>query len=101
MGAAVIAASHRAERHIVKHLRDEGATRADRATVFHAERLIERRRLDRLMRARAVRQEPDGRYWLDEAIYEAYVADRRGLAFVVLGVVGVTAAGIIIASMFR
>lgn len=102
MGAVVIAAAaRRAEERIIEHLRREGATRADRATDLDVESHLEHRRLERLVNARAVRQEPNGRFWLDEAIYDAYRSDRRGLILVVIAVLGVTLAGIVIAQMMR
>jgi hypothetical protein len=102
MGAAVIgaAAAQRAERRIIDTLRREGATRPDRAAPLDDLSVLEQRRLDRLVNARAVRPAPGDRYWLDEEIYRAYRSDRRGLVLVMLGIVIATLLGVLLTQAF-
>ena len=100
MGApAAAVALRRAERHIVDLLRAEGATRPERATPLPDLRLIEQRRLRRLLNARVVNETPVGS-WLYEAIYRGYVSDRRNLALLMLGIAGATALGILHTKLF-
>lgn len=100
MGApAAAVALRRAERHIVEHLRHEGATRPDRATPLPSLPPIGQRRLRRLLNARVVHETPDG-YWLDEPMYAGFESDRRTLALVMLGIAGATILGILITRWF-
>jgi len=98
MGAsvAVAAALRRAEREIIEHLRESGATTPDRATSLPELRPLGRRRLERLVSAHVVNEAPNG-YWLDETAYADYRSDRRTLAFVILGIVATTLAGVLLA----
>lgn len=96
MGApAVLIALQRSEREIVDHLRREGAVRPERAVPLPDLRPVANRRLRRLLNAQAVRESDRG-YWLDEPIYDSYRSDRRGLAFVMLGIAGAIALGLIV-----
>jgi hypothetical protein len=99
--AAIAAATRRAEREIVEQLRRNGATSPDHAIPLEVHRHIPERRLERLLTAQAVRQTPDGRYWLDEQVYASYRSDRRGIALVLLGIALVTALGVLIARALR
>ena len=99
--AAVAVAIRRAEREIVETLRREGATSPDRAVALHTDRFIVDRRLERLVTAQAVRQTPDGLYWLDEPIYASYRSDRRGIGLVIAGVILVSLLGVLISRMLR
>ena len=102
MGAAAVvaAASAKAEREIIEHLRREHATSPERATELPDLRGFERRRLERLLTAGVVREAPNG-YWLDEPIYESYRGDRRGMVLVLLGIVVVALVGALIAQMMK
>lgn len=81
--AAIAAASMRAERHIVRALRDAGATSASAAIVLRPDRLIRRGALRRLVRRGAVRPAGD-LYWLDEAGFTAMGERRKGAARLIL-----------------
>jgi hypothetical protein len=83
MGTVIAAAAARAEREIVDHLRAHRAIRPEQATELVDLPPLGRRRLRRLLHAQVVR-ETDRGYWLDEAIYESYRADRRAA---VIGVI--------------
>lgn len=100
MGAPAAAiALRRAERHIVEYLRREDATHPARAVPLPDLRMIERRRLRRLLNARVVRETPDG-YWLDEPMYAGFESDRRSLALVMLGIAAATALGVLLTKLF-
>ena len=86
MGAPFVAAAAiRAERQIVDHLRDVGATSPDRAVPLPEMRFVGQRRLARLVAAQVVREDRRG-YWLDEPMYAGYRSDRRGLLLLILGI---------------
>jgi len=96
MGTAVIAAaSRRAEREIIEHLQDAGATTPERAAPLHDLPPIGHRRLARLLSARVVQEARDG-YWLDESAYADYRSDRRTIALVILGIVTTAAIGMLL-----
>jgi hypothetical protein len=100
MGApAAAVALRRAERNIVDQLRRDGATRPERAVPLPDLRLIEQRRLRRLVNARVVNETPVG-YWLDEAMYTSFSSDRRNLALLILGIAGATALGILVTQLY-
>ena len=71
---AVIAA---ARRRLLTHFRVEGATREDSAISFEGRSLIERRQFERMLNAGVFRQEPSGRYWLDEKRAHQWATARR------------------------
>jgi hypothetical protein len=96
MGAAVIAAAaHRAEREIIEHLQDAGATTPERAVPLHDLPPLGRRRLQRLLNARVVQETPAG-FWLDEPAYADYRTDRRTVALVLLAIVTTAAIGMLL-----
>ena len=95
---AVFVALRRSEREIVEHLRAAGATRPERAVPLHDLRPLAARRLRRLLNAQAVHEAPDG-YWLDEEIYAGYRSDRRGIAFLLLGIAGAAGLGLLVREM--
>jgi hypothetical protein len=97
MGAAVIAAAAaRAEREIIEHLRRHRATSPERATTLPELRPFGERRLRRLIDARVVQRASDG-YWLDEALYASYRADRRALAIALVVALAAVAIGVLLA----
>lgn len=99
MGATVIAAAAaRAERQIVAHLRDAGATTPERATSLPEMRPLGRRRLERLISARVVLETSRG-YWLDETAYADYRSDRRTIVIVIMAIIATAFAGVVLAKM--
>ena len=92
---AAFIALRRSEREIVEHLRASGAVRPERAIPLDDLRPIANRRLRRLLNAQAVREAPTG-YWLDEEIYAGFRSDRRGIAFLLLGIAGAAAIGLLV-----
>jgi hypothetical protein len=95
---AVFVALRRSEREIVEHLRSAGATRPERAVPLPDLRPIATRRLRRLLNAQAVRETPSG-FWLDEEIYAGFRSDRRGIAFLLLGIAGAAGLGLLVREM--
>ena len=89
--AAVAAAAAAAQRRVIESFRISGATSRDGAVAMPApERRMERKTLERLLRAGVVHAMDDGRGWLDEAALAAYSRKRRARALVLIG--GVLAA---------
>lgn len=91
-GAVVVAMARRAERMVVKTLRDHGATAADRAVPLSLGRPGGRAALRRLIRGEAVRESGD-RYWLDESAYESLRDGRRVRAVIALVVIALILIG--------
>lgn len=79
--AAVIAAvAVAAERRIVDTLRAAGAHTPAAAIPLTPSSGLEAKRLQLLLHAGAVRSTGDGRYYLDDAAWEAHLRHRRRLA---------------------
>lgn len=76
----------RADRKILRRLREASATDAQRAIEIERGGLVWNWRLDRLAGAGALRQVSPGRYYLDEAGWSAYRRKRRMRALVVLAI---------------
>jgi hypothetical protein len=96
MGATAVAAiAMRAERHLIAHLRDAGATTPERATPLPPMHHLGRRRLTRLVGARVIHETRTG-YWLDEPAYQNYRADRRTILLVLLGILSTVAVGMLL-----
>ena len=101
VNAAILAASMKAERHIVETLRQAEALTAGAAIAMTPGRMIQRGALRRLVRRGAVRQTGD-RYWLDEAGLTTMTDRRRGMARLILGyAAGVAVALIALALWMR
>jgi len=84
--AAVAAAAAAARRRVIETFRIAGATRPEDAVTPPAfDRRMERRILERLVRAGAIRETGDGRSWLDEAALAAYRRKRRTRALALAG----------------
>ena len=79
--AAVIAAS---QRRIVRQLSEAGATSPAGAISFDAERGIDRRQLQHLIRHGVVHEAGPGAYWVDEAAWAALRRKRVGFVLVAL-----------------
>lgn len=79
MSAATIVpiAIRRAEQRMIERLRDSGATSYATAQPLSDSRLIEERRLRRLLAAGAIREAESGEYFLDETALENYSQRRR------------------------
>ncbi len=92
MGTSVVgAAIARAERRLVRRLREAGALSAGSAVPLGYLRPLERRRLRRLLASGAVQQAGDA-YWLDETRYAARRGSRLPRLVTALLVVAVVAA---------
>ncbi len=83
-GAIVAAAARRAERRIVEQLRNANATSIVNAKPLFDLRLLEERRLQRLIAAGAIREAAPGAYYLDETTLDSYLHKRRKRVLVVL-----------------
>ena len=74
-GAIVGAASRRAERRLVEHLREAGAVNPSSARPLPAQNWMGSRVLRRLVKAGAIIETKSG-YYLDETAYTAYRSQR-------------------------
>ena len=73
LGAIAAAAARRAERRIIDHLREAGATSpASACPLPDLPRRIQRRRLDRLVATGSVVSSGQGLSYLDESAYHSY-----------------------------
>lgn len=72
------------EKRLVAKLRAANATVEGRAIRLDDLHWLQRRRLQRLARANAVHETPDGRWYLDEPFYTELVAWRRRMALVAI-----------------
>lgn len=86
---AIIAA---ARRRLLAHFRVAGATSEDTAIPFEGRRLIERRQFERMLNAGVFRQEPSGRYWLDEKRADEWSRARRKRGLIIAAIAAGAAA---------
>ncbi len=82
IGAQIAAA----ERRLIGHFRESGATSAERAIASPAERHFESKRLAHLVRRGVVIESAPGRYYLDEAAYVRQASARRRSGLIVLSI---------------
>jgi len=100
--AAIVAAQRiRKERHLVAHLREQGATSSANATTLDGQRGLAQAALRGLLRHGAVQQTSGGGYWLDESAYDAMRAARRKRAFLIVGLMLVLGAVVMWAILAR
>ena len=93
-GAIVAGLIRRAERRIVEQLREAGARSSAKAQPLSGLRLIEERRLQRMLGADAIRETTQGTYYLDEAALDAYMQRRRKRVLFVVGAALLAALGL-------
>lgn len=97
MGAAAAIVA-RARRNVISHFMSANAVSAETAVGFTPRRAVERRMLDRFIRAGVVVRAPGGGYFVDVPTYDSTANNRRrkvGLAMAILALVGGAAAGIL------
>lgn len=90
MGAAAAVVA-RARRNVISHFLSCNAVSADQAVSFTPRRSIERRMLDRYVRAGVIVPVAKGGYYVDVPTYDAQNGDRRqriGLAMAALALIG-------------
>lgn len=85
MGAEIAVVLAGVERRLVRELEERRAFSSSTAVPLDPGHVVRRRRLDRLVRAGVVREARPGHYWLESAVWEAYVARRRLVALSALG----------------
>jgi hypothetical protein len=76
MATGAAAAMARARRDIQHHFFSRDAVRPDRAVDFEPTRMIERRQFERMISRGIIRQDTQGRYWLDVVAYDADLTSR-------------------------
>ena len=91
---AIVAVTRHAERRIVERLRESDATSPAKAQPLPDLRWIEERRLHRLVAAGAIQETSNGSYFVNESVLDAYLQQRRGRVFAVLGAAVLAALGI-------
>jgi len=92
--AAIVA---RARRNVISHFMSCNAVSAERAVPFTPTRRIERRTLDRYVRAGVIVPTATSGYYIDVPSYDAHIKDRRrnvGFGLAALALVGGAIVGI-------
>ena len=92
MASAVPAVVAATRRRLLSHFRVAGATSENAAIAFAARRLVEQRQFDRMRKAGVFRQEPSGRYWLDEKRADEWASARRKRGLIVAAIAAGAAA---------
>lgn len=94
--AIIAGAMAKARRQVIAHFQSRGAVSADTAVAFEPDRHMQRRELDRLIAAGALRTTDDGRFFIDAAALDRHQRARRQretvAVIVVVGMVAVAAA---------
>ncbi len=97
MGAAAAIVA-RARRNVISHFMSSDAVSAEKAVGFSPRRFVERRALERFMRAGVIVAQPGGRYYLDVPGYDAHrqtIRGRVGIGLAMLALAGGAAAAIL------
>lgn len=90
-----------AEHRVARRLRGAGATQLGAAQPVPEGRAIDGRALDRLITAGAVRDAGGGRFYLDEAAYQAYRGERRKRAMIALAAIGLVFLVLVLTGVIR
>lgn len=97
MGAAAAVVA-RARRNVISHFMSSDAVSADKAVAFTPRRFVERRALERFIRAGVIVPQGDARYYLDVPTYDAHrrtIRGRVGMGLAMLALAGGAAAAIL------
>ena len=91
MATAAAAVIAKARRTVISHFMSANAVSPHSAVTFSSDRRVERRIFDRFVAAKVLLPTPDGCYYLDVPVWDAYSKSRRRRVGMLLGGLAVAA----------